>query len=148
MSTRRGDTEEGGQPGAAAQDRVHAEATQEGAGVVGRGMPVGGIRVVATPGQDGGTVHDEVAQAHDPPCDGLAHGGDEQQFVHRGAGLPCPQALCCRTGHAGAPLRIQRQTTRQGQRRPRVQPGAHVGVGEPPQHPQQRDEQQTFGCLK
>src|SRR2546421_9962316 len=50
---------------AATHEGMHPEAAQERARMVGRSMPIGGIRISASPCQDGSTINDQVASSNE-----------------------------------------------------------------------------------
>ncbi len=58
-----------------------------------RSMAEGGIRVGATPRQDGGAIDDQIARANQAVSDGQEHGEDEETFMHRRASGPTALAL-------------------------------------------------------
>jgi hypothetical protein len=67
-------------------ERVNPEASQKGNRMMSRGMPEGGIRVTASPGQDGSTVNNEITGSNESSPDGLSNGEYEEGLVRRGSG--------------------------------------------------------------
>jgi hypothetical protein len=50
---------------------MHPEAAQEWARMVGRSMPIGGIRISASPCQDGSTINDKIPGSDKPSSESL-----------------------------------------------------------------------------
>ena len=77
-------------------------------------VPKGGIRVPASPGQDGSTINDEITRPDESLLDGLENGQHEERLVHRSTSGMAAFALLRFTGDARLSLLVQRQATGQG----------------------------------
>lgn len=106
-----------------------------------------GIRVAAAPGQDGGTVDDEVASADEPLAPRKAYYGHKKRFGHGCPRSRRPFPLLRRTGHAWLALGIVWQSAGVCQRGLTDQPIVQVLIGELPQRAQQREEQEGLFAI-
>lgn len=106
-----------------------------------------GIRVAAAPGQDGGTVDDEVASADEPLAPRKAYYGHKKRFGHGCPRSRRPFQLLRRTGHAWLALGIVWQSAGVCQRGLTDQPIVQVLIGELPQRAQQREEQKGLFAI-
>jgi hypothetical protein len=59
------------------------EAPQKGKRMVSGSMPVGSIRVTASPSQDGSTVNDEIPGSDEPSSESLQNKEHKQGLMHR-----------------------------------------------------------------
>jgi hypothetical protein len=57
---------------------MHPEAPQERTRMVSRSVPISGIRITASPGQDRSTVNDEIPCSDEPSPDCLQNGKHEK----------------------------------------------------------------------
>jgi hypothetical protein len=67
---------------------MHTEAPQKRTRMVSRSMPEGGIRITASPSQDGSTVNDEVTSSDESSSDGLQNNENKKGLMQR-----CPRSL-------------------------------------------------------
>jgi hypothetical protein len=64
---------------------MNPEASQKGKRMLSWSVPVGGIRVTTSPGQDGSTINDEVTGSNQSSLKRLHNDQDKQRFVQRGS---------------------------------------------------------------
>jgi hypothetical protein len=76
--------------------------------MVGRGVPKGGIRITASPSQDGSAVNDEITSPDESSSDGLQNGQNEKRLVHRSASGMAAFALLRFTRDADVSIFAQR----------------------------------------
>jgi len=144
VSVRGSDAEEGGEARAPAEHGVDAEAAEQGRRVMRGRVPVGGIGIVRAPGENGGAVDDEVAQAHDALGDRGPDGTNKEHLVGRGTQGPLALALLGRTRHAGTTTLVRRQPAGNRERRPSHEPVVDVPVRQAPEHAQEPDHEERF----
>ncbi len=70
-----------------------------------------GIRVGATPGQDGGAIDDQITSANQAAADGQEHAEDEETFMHRCASGLAALALLRGARDPVLALSVHRQAT-------------------------------------
>jgi hypothetical protein len=66
-------------------ERVDTKASQEGKRMVSGSMAVGGIRVTASPSENGGTVNDEIASSDESSSQRLHNDHDKEGLMERGS---------------------------------------------------------------
>ena len=140
----RGNAEEEGQAGAAAEQGMHTVTAQEGGGMMGRSMAVLRVGIGATPRLDRGAVNDQVARPADAAAQDLLHGEDEERLARRGGGAGGALPLVGGTGHPGCPIVTRWQAAGERQGGPRLQPIRHGAGRETPQRAQQSNQQQRL----
>jgi hypothetical protein len=91
---------EDGQARTAAEQGMHAIAQQQGTRMLSGSMPKGGVRITASPSQDGSTVNNEITSPNEPPSNGLQNCEDEERFVQRGSSCAATFALLRWAGNA------------------------------------------------
>jgi hypothetical protein len=96
------------------------------------------IGIGPAPGQDRGTVDDEVAPARQAHPEPGAHQQHEEQLAGRGTRGPQPLALLRLAGHARLAIRSRGQPTGPGQRWPGIQPVMGLLIRQAPECPEQR----------
>jgi hypothetical protein len=97
--------------------------------MVGRSVPEGGIRVTASPSQNGSTVNDEITCPNESRSNSLLNGEHEERLVQRGSGCVATFALLGSAGNARLSLFVQWQPTCKGQSRPTLKPVVHILIG-------------------
>jgi hypothetical protein len=65
---------------------MHPEATQKRTRMMSRSVPISGIGITASPGEERSAVNDEIASAHESRLERLQHGEHEKGFVEGGSG--------------------------------------------------------------
>ncbi|HEV2456720.1 MAG TPA: hypothetical protein VGS80_00020 [Ktedonobacterales bacterium] len=87
MAVGRRQEEEHGQARAPTKSGVDAVAHQQGAGMMVRSVAHRRVGVAPTPGQDGGTIHNEVAPTDETQMPRELHDDYQHHLVWRGARL-------------------------------------------------------------
>jgi hypothetical protein len=108
---------------------MYPEASQERMRMVSRSVSEGGIRVTASPCQDGSTVNDEITSPNESSSDGMENGEHEEGLVQRSASSMAAFALLGWARNAGKSLFVQRQATGQSQSRPTLEPVVPILIG-------------------
>src|SRR5258708_7095843 len=120
---------------------MHAVAQQQGTRMLSGSMTEGGVRITASPSQNGSTVNDEITSPNEPSSHGLHNREHEERLVQRGSSCMTTFALLGWTGNAQVSIFIQRQAAGKSQSRPTLQPVTHILIGEVPQGTQEGDQQ-------
>lgn len=115
---------------------------QERTWMMSRGVPDSGIRVGSAPGEDGSTIDDQVPCADEAATDGSQDSEDEERFMNGSPHRTHALALLGGAGNTRQAITSQRKSTRQCEGWPVTQPIMHILIGEPPQRPQKRKEEQ------
>jgi hypothetical protein len=97
--------------------------------MMGRSMSKGGIRITASPSQNGSTVNDEIPGSNEPSSDGRENREHEKRLVHRGTSSVSTFTLLRWAWDAWLPIFAQWQATSQSQSRPTLQPVVHILIG-------------------
>ena len=84
---------------------MDAIATQERTRMLGRSMAISSIGISAAPGEDGGTINDEITGSNKPTTNGGEHAEDKERLRKwRATAL----ALLRRTRNAGMAISVKR----------------------------------------
>ena len=94
-----------------------------------RSVPEGGIRVTASPSEDGGTVNDEITGSNESRSDGMQNGEHKERLVQRCSSRVATFARLRFARNVGVSLFVQWQSTGKGQSRPTLEPVVHILIG-------------------
>ncbi len=87
---------------------------QERAGMLSRSMADSRIGIAAAPGQNGGTVDNQIARSDQPTTDGGLHRQAEERLRHRRSSAVSAFPLLRGAGNARCATGIERQATGEG----------------------------------
>src|SRR5512135_8960 len=138
------DQKEQWQAAAATEQGMHPIAAQEGTGMGSRGMTEGRLRIASAPRQDGGAINDQIASSYQTTAQCPVDREHEQGLKEGSSRRLPPFALLGGTGNTWLSRAPDRQSARQGQLRPLLEPIMQVLVGQTPQRAQEGDQKQGF----
>jgi len=98
-----------------------------------RSMSIGSIGIMASPGQDGSTVNDEITGSSQSRPQGVQNSDDKKGLMHRCSGGVATFALLGGARNARLSLLVHGEPTRKSQGRPALKPVVHILIGEPPE---------------
>jgi len=93
------------------------------------------------PGQDGGTIYDQIPCPDQSSTEGSEHAQNEERLGGRCSGGLATLALLGGTLNAWPPIMTQRQAAGQGQSGPSLEPVVQILVRQPPQRAQECQQQ-------
>jgi hypothetical protein len=64
---------------------VHPETAQKREGMMSGSVPIGRIRIAASPGQDGSAINDEITGSDEPSSESLQNHQHKERLMHRGS---------------------------------------------------------------
>src|SRR5437016_307594 len=126
MSICRSKQKEERQARTATDESMDTEASQERTRMVSGSVPEGGIRITASPGEDGSAVNDEITGPNESRSQSMHHGQHKERLMHRSSGCVATFALLGFAWNAGLSLFVQWQPAGKGQSRPTLQPVVHI----------------------
>jgi len=72
---------------------MNSEASQKGKRMLSRSVPIGGIRITTSPGQDRSTINDEVTGSHQSGSKSQQDRQDKESFMQRCSSYVATSAL-------------------------------------------------------